>query len=231
MERLEHVPSPESPLPRVDALIVLGRNFQPGFNRRTLAEQRFHLSPGSRINDLSAGLILKAGLADVLIISTGHTAGSNVPSEARAMKDHLQRIFKDIPDEAIILEETSIDTEGNVSEIKKIVDQHPELKTFGLLTDPAHLKRAVPMFKKSGLSVIPFDALKVLGGERPGLIENYIQSEVYQKTEKQDKRAQQIQTLPIVSPITSRLLHIVAVRMRNPNKPNPYMNAATSGGK
>jgi len=228
MEKLEHLPNREVELPRVDALIVLGRNFQPGFNRRTLAEQRFHLSPGSRINVLAAGLIYKAGLTDKLIISTGHTAGSNVPSEAKAMKDHLQRIFKDIPDEAIVLEETSVDTEGNVNEVKKIVDQNPELRTFGLLTDESHLERAEPLFEKSGVSVLPFNALVILGEKRPRLIENYIKSEVYQKTEKQDKRAQQIQSLPIVSPITSWLLHKVALRRRNPDKPNPYMSE-TSG--
>ena len=37
------------------------------------------------------------------------------------MKDDLQRIFKDIPDETIILEETSVDTEGNANEVKKII--------------------------------------------------------------------------------------------------------------
>ena len=223
MSQIEKQPNPELELPKVDALIVLGRNFQPGFNRKTLAEQRFHLSPGSRINDLAAGLILKAGLADVIILSTGHTAGANVPSEARAMKDHMQRIFKDIPEESIILEENSIDTEGNVSEIKKILGQHPEFRTLGLLTDTSHLERAVPLFNKAGLPVTPYDALSILGEERPGLMENYINSEIYQKTEKQDKRAQQIQTLPVVSPVTSWLLHRVALRMRNPDKQNPYL--------
>jgi hypothetical protein len=224
MGELEHSPNHELMLPHVDALIVLGRNFQPGFNRKTLAAQRFHLSPGSRINDLAAGLIHKAGLADILITSTGHTAGNNVPSEAGAMKDHLQRIFKDIPDGAIIPEEISVDTEGNASEVKKILDSHPELRTFGLLADSSHLKRAVQLFKRAGISVIPFDALAILGEKRPDLVEHYLQSEIYQKTEKQDKRAQQIQSLPVVSPLTSWLLHKVALRMRNPNKPNPYMN-------
>ncbi|MGA2911722.1 MAG: YdcF family protein [Candidatus Levyibacteriota bacterium] len=229
MEELEHSPNPELALPHVDALIVLGRNFQPGFNRKTLAEQRFHLSPGSRINTLAAGLICKAGLADTLIISTGHTAGSNVPSEAKAMKDDLQRIFKDIPDEAIILEETSVDTEGNANEVKKIIDRHPEFKTFGLLADTSHLERT-PLFERVGIQVVPFDALAILGEKRPKLIENYIKSEIYQKTEKQDKRARQIQSLPIISPLTSWLLHKVALRMRNPNKPNPYISK-TSGQK
>ncbi len=223
MQEVEYSPNHELALPHVDALIVLGRNFQPGFKRRTLADQRFHLSPGSRINTLAAGLICKAGLADTLIFSTGHTAGSNVPSEARAMKDHLQRIFKDIPDEAIILEETSVDTEGNAKEVKKIIDRHPEFKTFGLLADTSHLERT-PLFERVGIQVIPFDALAILGEERPGLIANYLKSEIYQETEKQDNRVRQIQSLPIVSPLTSWLLHKVALRMRNPNKLNPYVN-------
>lgn len=223
MEELEPSPNPELMLPHVDALIVLGRNFQPGFNRKTLAEQRFHLSPGSRIDTLSAGLVWKAGLADTLIISTGHTAGSNVPSEARAVKDDLQRIFKDIPGEAIILEETSVDTKGNADEVKKIIDKHPEFKTFGLLADTSHLERAVALFLKAGIQVIPFDALAILGEKQPRLIENYLKSEIYQETEKQDKRAKQIQSLPVISPLTSWLLHQVALRMRNPNKPNPYL--------
>ncbi len=222
MEKRERSPVQELELPHVDALIVLGRNFQPGFNRKTLAEQRFNLSPGSRINDLPAGLLLKAGLTDTLIISTGHTAGTNVRSEAKAMKDHIQGIFKNIPDSSFILEETSIDTEGNAREVKKIIDAHPELQTFGLLTDSSHMERAVRLFKKAGISVIPFDALAIMRNMRPTLIEHYLKSEVYRKTEKQERNARIVQTLPVLHPLTSRVLHQVALRTRNPNTYNPY---------
>ncbi|HVZ58244.1 MAG TPA: YdcF family protein [Patescibacteria group bacterium] len=218
--------NPEAELSRVDALIVLGRNFQPGFDRKALAEQRFHLSPQSRINDLAAGLLYEAGFADTLVISTGHTSGSNVPSEAEAMKTHLQSIFKDIPDEAIVLEENSIDTEGNAAEVKKITEQHPEWKDFGLLTDPSHLERAVPLFTQQGMTIKPYDSLAILGAKDsmfvPEFVENYLTSELYQNTIKQDRRAQQLQTLPVVSPITSRLLALAARHMRNPNRVNPH---------
>jgi hypothetical protein len=219
----EQLQSPEEELSHVDVLIALGRNFQPDFDRKTLAQQRFHLSPGSRINALVTGLLYEAGLADTLLLSTGHTSGSNVPSEAQAMKDYMQGIFKDIPDEAFLLEETSIDTEGNLREIQKILLQHPEFETVGLLTDTSQLKRVTSPFAQAGISVKPFDSLKILGEKRPEFVEHYIQSELYQNTEKQDRKAQLMQSLPIISPITSRLLHQIALHRRNPNKINPYM--------
>lgn len=209
--------------PHVDALIVLGRNFQPGCNRQTLAEQRFHSSPGTRINSLALGILFNEGVSNIAIASTGRTAGSNVISEAEAINSNVRRVFKLNPEKKIILEEDSIDTEGNVTCVKKIIQEHPELHTFGLVSDTSHLERAVPLFEKAGIPIVPFDSLEILKKKRPRYVEHYEVSEINRNTQKQDKKAQIIQNLPFISPITSRLLHLVALRMRNPNRPNPYV--------
>ncbi len=210
--------------PQVHTLIVLGRNFLPGINRETLANQRFTLSAQSRINALAAGLLYRAGLTEMMILSSGQTAGSNLPSEAAAMKLHMLRIFQSIPSEAIKLEETSIDTEGNAREVKKIVaQQHPKHASFGLLTDTSHLQRAVPLFNRIGLPVHPFDSLQILGKSRPQLIERYAASEVYQNTLLQDAWIGKLLSIPLLHPFSSWMIRVAARAMRNPNKPNPYV--------
>ncbi len=225
MKHTESLHTPElHHLPQVHALIVLGRNFLSGIDRKVLAHQRFTLSAQSRINALATGLLYKAGIAETMILSSGQTAGSNLPSEAYAMKQHILRIFQGIPSEAIQLEETSIDTEGNAREVKKIVArQHPEHASFGLLTDTSHLRRAIPMFKRNGLHVHPFDSLRILSKSRPQLIEKYVASEVYQNTIQQDALIGKMLSVPLLYPFSSWMLRIAVRTMRNPNRPNPYV--------
>ena len=193
----EHRPeTAEVPRQKLDALIVLGRNFLPGFKRKEIEAQRHHLSPDSRINVLAAGLLYKAGFADKIIFSTGHTAGEDLPSEAQAMKSHLLRIFPSIPEEAIILEEISLDTQENAKEVKKIIDKY-KFENVGLLTVRSHLKRAIRLFEKAGLTASPFASEETLKDKRAKFINNYMSSDLGKKIAKQERIVALVQPLPL----------------------------------
>ena len=216
METGEQINNPEVNQTKFDAMIVLGRNFVVGYDMKTLPQERTKLSPTSRINVLAAGIMYKQRLCDKIIFSTGYTAGSNMPSESEAMRQHLLKIFKDIPEKDVLIEDVSTDTDTNAQEIRKIIDQHPEFHNLGLLTDTTHLRRAEKVFKKNGMLVKPFDSLNVLGEKRASVVERYVQSELYSKQARRDKLGNIIQTIPIAKQIASWAVH------RGANKHNPY---------
>lgn len=179
-------------LPHFDALIVLGKNIGVEWTAQDIERQRFHLSPHSRINTLVSGLLYQAGVIDKIIFSTGTTGGSN-KSEADLMADHLQRIFPDIPDEAIILEDLSWDTNTNARVTKNLLRDY-KLKNVALMTVGFHLERAVYLFERAG--VLPryyISSEDVLGEKFPKFLENYIQSELYEKEIRKEEKAIAIQ--------------------------------------
>lgn len=138
---------------KLDALVVLGINIIPGgFTREEIREQPDFLSPLSRLNALAAGELYKMGIAQRIIFSSGHTAGKDIPSEAQAMKDFLKKRFPEIPDEAIILEEKSIDTSSNAQEVGKIIKERG-FTNVGLLTIGPHAKNAWLLFQRHGVKI------------------------------------------------------------------------------
>jgi uncharacterized SAM-binding protein YcdF (DUF218 family) len=68
------------------------------------------------------------------------------------MKDFLKEKFPQIPDNAIILEENSIDTAGNAEEVAKLIAKHG-FSNVGLLTVGFHLPNARKLFGRFGVKV------------------------------------------------------------------------------
>jgi uncharacterized SAM-binding protein YcdF (DUF218 family) len=133
-----------------DLLIVLGKNIGVGSTQMDIQKDRFHLSRESRFSSLAAGMLWQPGM-DVLF-STGKTAGPEVPSEASAMKSYLKVHFPDIPDENILMEETSIDTAGNAEE----VSHYPNIRSYdhiGLLSVGYHVANAATLFERYGVNI------------------------------------------------------------------------------
>lgn len=80
--------------------------------------------------------------AEHIILSTGFTAGPEYPSEAAAMRDRLRERFSttDIPDEALLMEESSFDTTGNLHAVQALCEEHG-IDGLVLLSIGYHLPR------------------------------------------------------------------------------------------
>lgn len=176
---------------KLDAIVVLGENLRIGWGPHEIESTRKHLSPYSRISVLAAGLLYKAGVTDTIIFSTGQNQGYHLPSEAQAMKNHLLRIFKDIPEDAVILEEESADTLSNAKEVKKIADKYG-FREVGLLAPGFHLERSNILFRWFNLMTTLIAHEDVLRSKKRRFVEKYVNSQDYQKEAEREKEIVEI---------------------------------------
>ncbi|MDO8547813.1 MAG: YdcF family protein [Nitrospirales bacterium] len=133
-------------------LVVLGKNWRGYPPRNKPPGWRLHLSLESKMTALAAGHLVRSGRADAMLLSGGRTAGTDCPSEAEAMRAYIRKKFPDVPDQAILLEESSIDTAENAELIRTMTqDRAPQRIT--LLTIGFHLPRSLALFPIYGLPV------------------------------------------------------------------------------
>ena len=151
----------EKPPDQFQAVIVLGKNWRRYPPKGAPEDWRLHLSIESKMSALAAGEMHRSGCADTIIFSTGRTAGTRWPSEARAMKNFLMQRYAGIADDAVILEEDSIDTIGNAEEVLKILETLGTEKV-ALLTVGFHLERSKNIFEKMGIAVVGFSSEEFL---------------------------------------------------------------------
>ena len=133
------------------AVVVLGKNWRAYPPRNRPAGWRLHLSIESKMAVLAAGHLFRSGHADMILISSGKTAGPDWPSEAEAMRDYLKRRYPGIPDESILLESISIDTPENAEQVSRILRAH-EPQPVTLLTIGFHLPRSMKIFRTFGIT-------------------------------------------------------------------------------
>lgn len=205
------------PLPGpMDALVVLGKNISEGIgdSPEDIRASRSKLSLESEINAIAAGMLYSTGACRKIIFSTGHTAGPEVPSEARAMKDYMLRHFPDISEEAVILEEESINTKQNAQEVSKIVGKH-QFEHVGLLTVGYHLPRSFNEFQRAGVEVeqkfAAEDVLQLRSRRHQELIDRWHQSELVRKETNKERIARLLLKIDpsgrLIDAITSRTRH------------------------
>jgi uncharacterized SAM-binding protein YcdF (DUF218 family) len=134
---------PSAPLPRADAIVVLGGGTQPAFPPQPWV----HLTePSARV--VYAAKLYRDGRAPLVILSGGGTSGS---PEAAAMAEVLR--FVAVPDTAIIQETESLNTYQNALYVRKILDARG-LHRILLVTSAAHMPRAMMMFRRQGIDAI-----------------------------------------------------------------------------
>lgn len=165
-----------------DCVVVLGKNWEeyPGSGTAAADKKvgRIKLSVESKITALAAGEMYVSGVVKKILFSTGHTAGSDFPSEAAEMKRFMKERFPRIPGENIILEEKSFDTPSNAKEVKKIIKKYG-FKKLALLTTKAHMLRADKLFKNFGIKVDDFyseEEAKKISSHYRKFIEGYSKS-------------------------------------------------------
>lgn len=187
---------PEAPFEKVDAIVVLGKNLGLGWGEKEIREQRFHLSPHSRINVLAAGMLYKEGYTDKIVFSTGKTGGSKF-SEAELMKRHLMRIFPSIPESDILLQDVSWDTNTDGKMLKKKLKEWG-LKRVALLTTGFHVERAEYLLRRAGVNLDDlFASDEILGESRSKFVEAYQGSEIYVREEKREEKGLRILSKPL----------------------------------
>lgn len=209
LEQVKGLKAPE----HFDAVVVLGKNIGVDYSPQRIRNTKGFLSPHSKINVIAAGDLYRAGLADKIIFSTGHTAGDDFPSEADAMERYLLEKYPEIPEEAIILEENSLDTWENAKEVKKILAEG-SMQNVALLTVGFHLRRAKTLFESEGIQLAPFSADKIINQRKPKFSQNYAKTRLVRKEDIKEAIAFAIQLVPGGKQLSSRITHAT----RNPNR-------------
>lgn len=157
-----------------EALVVLGKNWdQQRINDNSQAhlyrdDPEFLLSRDSILSTIAAAELYLQGKTKRIIFSTGQTL-KGFPSEAKAMRDHLRQFYieEEIPDDAITLEDISIDTAGNAEHTAPLLEDI-DPKDVGLLTVGYHGKRSKRLFRNFGINIPDENVLaseKILGLE------------------------------------------------------------------
>ncbi len=125
--------------------IILGKNWE--------SKDPLKLSADSEINVLALVCEIKQvidqGLEIIVIFSTGHTAGPENISEAKAMKKFFEEKCKqNLEKVTILLEEDSLDTLGNAKEVKnRFSSQIDDADKIILITVSYHMKRSKSIFE------------------------------------------------------------------------------------
>ena len=211
----ESEPIREQESEKFDAVIVLGKNWQKYPPKNPSPEWRLQLSQESRLSALAAGEMYAAGMVNKIVFSTGKTAGANWPSEAKAMADYMRARFKDIPEEAVVLEEVSLDTVQNAEEVLKILDQLHITKA-ALLTVGFHVPRAAQIFKNFGLPMSHAFAAEDFVTERSVHHQKFVDQFVHSSGVKLEKLKELLLRGLLVIDTKGAIPSMITKKIRNP---------------
>lgn len=135
--------------PIADVAIVLGGGTEPAASPRRSVEVN---GAGDRV--LFAAQLYRQGKAGKLILSGGEISWLNEGSTTPAADMAELLISIGIPQDALILESESKNTYENVLLSKEILESL-QAETVLLVTSAMHMPRAVALFEKQGIQVIP----------------------------------------------------------------------------
>jgi uncharacterized SAM-binding protein YcdF (DUF218 family) len=140
---------PVSPLPHVDAVIVLSG----AVNLKISTPE--YIEFGEGVERILAGIrLVQEGYGDVLIISGG---SGNIYDQTKSEAILLRQFAIDlgVPEENILIDANSRNTHENAVNTKAILEQHGISGSI-LVTTASHLPRSMGCFKKLGLDPIPY---------------------------------------------------------------------------
>lgn len=144
----QYPPMPLSDTPKADVAIVLGGAIKGPMHPRTEIEMT---DSSSRV--LHAFRLYRAAKIDRILIAGGNAPDSpNERPEAEIIRDLL--VMWGVPGDKIVVETRSRNTWENAREIHALWKREP----FGsalLVTSAAHMPRAIGVFRRLGLPVVP----------------------------------------------------------------------------
>jgi uncharacterized SAM-binding protein YcdF (DUF218 family) len=143
---------PAGELPDAPVIVVLGGATEPAIAPRTQVEVN---SAADRV--LYAAALYREGKAPAVLLSGGSIDWQETgeTSPAADMSSLLQQLG--VPQEAIWLEENSLNTYENAVHCHQILEERG-INQILLVTSALHMPRARALFEKQGLEVIPAPA-------------------------------------------------------------------------
>jgi uncharacterized SAM-binding protein YcdF (DUF218 family) len=166
---------------KLDAIVVLSGDW------KKLKKNGDRASTESRLRAIAVGELYRAGVSDNIII-TGGVADSQSRTIAEEMQRYLLTHFKDIPVEAVVLEEAARSTRENAQKVKEMLDR-TGVQNIGVLTSRTHLKRAERIFRHFGMNV-----------EQEFIAEDIVKERKNSKGELSERHARFIQDYESKSP-------------------------------
>jgi uncharacterized SAM-binding protein YcdF (DUF218 family) len=134
--------------PVADAIVILGGGTSPAHPPRPIPEMG---SSGDRV--IYAAYLYKHGAASNLLISSGRIEWLDTQDEPTQDMLFLLEMLG-VPEEAVWFEDQSRNTYENAVFSQKILAEH-NIQRIILVTSASHMPRAVGLFEKVGLQVIP----------------------------------------------------------------------------
>lgn len=145
----QYISTPDK-LPKAEAIVILGGGIKPMIHPRPMIDVA---ESGDRV--IYGAKLYKMGKSSLIIPTGGRIpwrGGKNLPSEADDMTELL--LLFGIPESAIIKEEESFNTYDNAVNTRKILETL-NIDRILLVTSAIHMPRAVKIFEKQNLKVIP----------------------------------------------------------------------------
>lgn len=141
----DYPPKAMSVVPPADAIVVLGGATRGDTHFSSLGDLN---AQADRL--VHAAALYRAGKAPLILLSGG--AGPGNRAEADIMEETLE--LMGIPPRAMLRERASRDTHDNAV-YSALQLQERGLERIHLVTSAFHMRRAVPLFERQGLTVIP----------------------------------------------------------------------------
>ena len=154
--KLEQAYPPYTGNEKVDAIVVLGG----GTVTKSPPRQMVELNGGAdRIT--YAAQLFRNGAAELIILGGSYIrwrdgdvqTESGISSPASEMADLMIGLLG-IPEDALLIQDRSLNTYEEAVEDAKLLKERG-LKRILLVSSATHMRRAVPLFEKQGLEVIP----------------------------------------------------------------------------
>ena len=141
---------PVTPLPKAEAIVVLGGGVDLQSSPRPLPEVN---QAGDRM--IYGAWLYNQGYADTVLLSGGivpWVGPETAVSEAQSMAEIMMML--NVPEEAFLLEERSRNTYENAVYTREMLSEAGINKIL-LVTSAAHMPRSVKLFEAQGFEVIP----------------------------------------------------------------------------
>jgi uncharacterized SAM-binding protein YcdF (DUF218 family) len=159
---------PAATYPNASAIVILGGATRPQVAPRVWPDL---LEAGDRI--LYGAHLFREGFAPKVILSGGRITWKkdSLPSEAHDMETLLT--FMGVPESAMLLERSSLNTHENAVNVKRLLAQERLSGPILLITSAIHMARSIAIFKKEGMAAIaaPTDYLMEETNSVPTLLD------------------------------------------------------------
>jgi uncharacterized SAM-binding protein YcdF (DUF218 family) len=138
---------PQAPLPRANAIVVLGGSIKPQVPPRPWVDVS---EAGDR--PIYAAQLFREGKAPLVVLSGGRIDWKGGgPSESADMAKVMEALG--VPADVILQDPTSLNTYENAVNVKKILEARG-IRRILLVTSAMHMPRSLQIFKKQGMEAI-----------------------------------------------------------------------------